>query len=438
MEKNNFNEWNELFKDCWKVRMVENEHLIPICFLQMLSSINRVRYIYGGQYKNVNLSSFKVQASGTGKGVADKLVGDLLRYMGYKICKLQSFTEAAIIGSLNVDLAGKSHVVKGALGEYDFIWIDEARNLIVGNSWTTGLLEVINGYLDDGEIFKRLAKGEIKYMSSCNFGTGTFFFNKLKPTVMTTGIFQRCLFSYKIYSKEDVLRISRKYDELANKNYMGDLQPIFAELKKKKEELSFEKYNISKNPKYPNYVIKMDLEASKNFGEQIDKFFEEEIFDKIGDGRLKDILTSFLIRYKELGHKIMCLYAVWNGKDSIDNECGEVAVPIVKEQLGYVLEFMSDVFEGTKFDTEDLENENQKKKKISVTEGTIIKVIKQNPGITKTEFKDYYQKHRRQFKLGEQSVLWKLIPKMEDEGKIQTKVGEHNEHRMYIEEDDKR
>ena len=86
----------------------------------------------------MNLSSFKVQQSGTGKGVGDGYVHDLLRNMGYNVCKINSFTEAAIIGSLSVDMTGKVHIIKGALGEYDFIWIDEARNLIVGNNWTNG------------------------------------------------------------------------------------------------------------------------------------------------------------------------------------------------------------------------------------------------------------------------------------------------------------
>ena len=147
-----FDKWFGVFEEAWNVRMIENEHLKIVCFLEMISTINKVRYIYGGQYKTVNLSSFKVQQSGTGKGVADKLVGDCLRYLGYNVCKINNFTEAAIIGSLFTDMVGKNHVIKGALGDYDFIWIDEARNLIVGNQWTQGLLEVINRYLDDGEI----------------------------------------------------------------------------------------------------------------------------------------------------------------------------------------------------------------------------------------------------------------------------------------------
>lgn len=432
MTKTNFDEWFDEFKKAWDVRVVENEHLLAISFLEMLSTINKVRYIYGGQYKSVNLSSFKVQQSGTGKGVADKLVGDILRYMGYKTCKLNDYTSAAIVGTLSTDYTGKVSVVKGALGEYDFIWFDEARSLINGNNWTQGLLEVINGYLDDGEIFKRLAQGEIKYWSRCNFGTGTFFFNKLKPVVLATGIFQRCLFSYKNYSKDDVLRISKKYDELATKSYIEDLQPIFEKLREMRDKLNFQKYNISKIADKSNYIIRMNMEASRHFGEQIDKYFEEEIFDKTGDGRLKDMLTSFLIRYKEMGHKIMCLYAVWNEKDIIDKECAEFAVPFVKEQLQFILEFISEVFEGVKFDTEDLEKEDVKKKKIRLTELVILKVIKEKVGISKSEFRDYLQKHRGMFKMGELQIVGKILPRMIEEGQIRVEKGEGAEQKLFI------
>jgi len=85
---NNWDTWYEEFKKGWNVRVIENEHLLKICFLEFLSTINKVRYIYSGQYKSVNLSSFKIQQSGTGKGVGDKYVHDALRYLGYKVCKI--------------------------------------------------------------------------------------------------------------------------------------------------------------------------------------------------------------------------------------------------------------------------------------------------------------------------------------------------------------
>jgi predicted house-cleaning noncanonical NTP pyrophosphatase (MazG superfamily) len=420
-EKNNFEKWYDEFHKAWNVRMIENEHLMPICFLEMLSCINKVRYVYGGQYKTVNLSSFKIQQSGTGKGVADKIVADCLRHMGYNVCKLNSFTEAAIIGSVSVDMMGKVHIIKGALGEYDFIWIDEARNLIVGNQWTNGLLEIVNGYLDDGMIFKRLAKGEIKYWSSCNFGTGTFFFDKLKPTVLTTGLFQRSLFSYKSYTQEDVMRISKKFNELAEKNYMTDLEPVMEKLKEMRDAIDFEKYNVSKVKEHPNYIIKMMVEASRKFGNELDTYFEKEIFDKVKDKRLQDILTSFLIRSKELGHRIMCLYAVWNAKDIIDEECADYAYKIVKEQLDYVLDFVSDIFEGTKFDAEDLNKEELKKKKVRQTEMMIEKTIIENQGITKLELRTIIKDNRSQFSIGELQIFKEVLPRMIFDKKIEVK-----------------
>ncbi len=398
--ENNFNDWYNEFEKGWKVRVVENEHLLDICFLQFLSTVNKVRYVYGGQYKSVNLSGFKIQQSGTGKGVGDGYVHDLLRHLKYNVCKLNSFTEAGIIGTLNNDQKGNIETVKGALGEYDFIWVDEARNLIVGNQWSQGLLEIINGYLDDGRIFKRLAKGEIKYWSNCNFGTGTFFFGKLKPTVLTTGLFQRALFSYKTYKKDDIIRISKKYDDLAYKDYMKDLLPVFKNFDNMKYKLDFDKYNVSKT-EIKKYIIKMDIDASRKFGSLIDDYFNNEIFEQVSDNRLRDILTSFLIRYKELGHKIMCIYSVWNGYDTINVNSVDYAFKIVKQQFHYILEFVSEVFEGKAFHNEDLGREDIVVKKITKTKQTIINIIKTNPGITKTEFRTYIQKNKSGLFVGE-------------------------------------
>jgi len=428
---NNFDIWFNQFEEGWKVRVVENEHLLNICFLQFISTINKVRYIYGGQYKTVNISGFKIQQSGTGKGVGDGYVHDLLRHLNYNVCKLNSFTEAGVIGTLNTNHKGHTEVYKGALGEYDFIWVDEARNLIVGNQWSQGLLEVINGYLDDGRIFKRLAKGEIKYWSNCNFGTGTFFFGKLKPTVLTTGLFQRALFSYKTYTKQDIIRISKKYDELAFKNYITDLLPVFKTFEELKNNLNFDKYNVSKT-EHKNYIIKMDIEASRKFGELVDNYFNKEIFNQVSDNRLKDILTSFLIRYKELGHKIMCLYSVWNQYDSINLDSVDYAFNVIKQQLNYVLEFISEVFEGKSFDNEDLGREDIKQKKIITTKQTIVTIIKNNPGMIKTEFRNYIQKNKRGIKVGELQIIGKLLPQLIDDNIIREETEEHNRTHLYL------
>lgn len=429
-ENNNFFKWKETFEKGWKVRTIENKHLLDICFLEFLSTINKVRYVYGGQYKTVNISSFKIQQSGTGKGVGDKYVHDILRFLGYKVAKINAFTEAAVIGTVYTDGKGNSYINKGAIGEYDFLWIDEARNLIVGNQWSQGLLEVINGYLDDGRIFKKLAKGEIKYYSNCNFGTGTFFFEKLKPAILATGLFQRTLFSYKQYSKKEVLRISNKFNKLSEKDYLTDLLPIFQEMKGLLQNLDFEKYNIGVNHK--NYVIKMSLTASNKIGEWIDEFFKSEILEQVNDKRLQNILFSFLIRSKELAHRIMCLYSVWNQKNYIDEESAEYAFKIIKRQLQYVLKFVSDVFEGTEFDSEDLSREDLKRKKILNTRTTILKTIKQNPGISKTDFRKYVQNHRVLFSCGELKIVNEILPTLIEEGKIRVEKGTKNETFLHL------
>jgi len=437
---NNFEKWEEVFKKGWDIRVVENEHLFNLSFLQLISTVNPVKYVFGGKYKNANLSSFKIQQSGSGKGVADGYVSDILSRIGYKTCKLNSFTEAGVIGSAKMLPNGSVVSQPGALGEYDFIWVDEGRNLIIGNQWTQGLLETMNGYLDDGKVFKRLAKANIEYYSNCNFGTGSFFFEKLKLAVFATGFFQRCLFSYKYYPKEDIMRISKKFDDLADKDYVRDLLPMINELKDLKTQLNFEKYLKKKQRGdriYKDYIIHMDLETSQKFGAMVDEYFTNEIVDQLGDKRLQDIILTFLIRCKELGHRIMCLYSVWNGEDSINNNSIDYAFNIVKNQLKSTLEFIGDTFEDTKFDNEDLGKESDKKRKKQFCERAIIHVIKNNPGITKTDFRKIIQidKSKRIFYLGELKIIRNVLPDLIADGIIYELPGDlPAQKKMYVKE----
>ena len=91
--------YNELCK-AYRMRVIENEHLIKPTFLEFLSCINRVKYNFGGRHRPVIMVSLKVQTSGSGKGVADEFICDLLNHCGYKCEMMNEFTGAGIVGSL--------------------------------------------------------------------------------------------------------------------------------------------------------------------------------------------------------------------------------------------------------------------------------------------------------------------------------------------------
>lgn len=427
MTKTNFEVWFDLFRKAWNVRMIENEHLLKIAFLEFLSTLNRVRYVYAGRYRNINLSSFKVQQSGTGKGVADELVHDILRHLGCKVSYVNTFTEAGIVGSLYYNKAGKPEVVKGELGDCDFIWVDEARSLIVGNSWSAGLMETINGYLETGEVAKRLAQGTIRYYSNCVFGTGTFFFEKLKPTAIQAGLFQRCLFSYKNYTNDDVLRISGKFDELSERDYIIDLKPIFDEFKDRNYKMDFKRYKH-----YDKMYIKMSSEASKKLGQKIDRFYKNEIIGGFKEQRLMDIMNSFLIRSKVIGQKVLALQSIWNDEEEITDNGVEFAYEVVKDQLLFAREFISDVFETTRFDDEELLSFRDKKQKNIKTRQVILKILGENPGMTKTEFREFVQNNRKKFAWGELTIVQKILPYLIEEGIIKEEVGDKGEKKLFV------
>jgi len=430
----NFEKWFEVFKKGWDVRVIENEHLMEVCFLEVLSVINKVKYVYGSRYKNPNLSSLKIQQSGTGKGVCDGFVQDILKHLGYKTAKINWFSDAHIVGTLKEDKKGNITLHKGALGKYDFLWIDEAKALIEGNNYTGGLSSTINGFLDNGEVYKGMANGEIKYHSNCILGAGSFFFDKLKLETLDTGLFQRALFTYKSYTHEDIMRISRKIDGLAEKDYLKDLKPVINELREMMNNLDFEKYKETYK-KYSTYVIRMDKSTSIKFGKELEDFYEKNIVHKLSGNRLKCVLDTFYQRSKELGHRIMAINAVWNGYDRIDDRCIPFALDIIKKRLTYVLDFMSDVFEDTVFDKEEFNNEKYKRKNIDRTKNNIKAFIRKNPGITKTELKEHILKNKSKFKIGENKIRMVHLPAMLAEGELLEEVGLHNSRKLYAKED---
>lgn len=418
---NRFEQWLNLFEKAWKVRVIENEHLMYPCFIEFLSAMNNdVRYVYSGEYKKTHICSLKIQASGTGKGVGDKLVADCLNALGYKATKLSNFTEAGIVGSLRLVRKGEPEVVYGELKDNDFIWIDEARQLFVGNAWSQGLLEVLNGYFDDGVVYKRLAQGEISYISSCVIGTGTFFFDKLKQNLLGTGFFQRALVTYKDYAKEDVVRISGEYDNLVDNDYLKDFKPIINEMIELNKTRNLTKYCQEGTGKY---VIKLNSEASKKLGKMIDNYFNENLAGCFGNDSLNNAMGSCLIRSKEIGHKIMTLYAVFNEDDEAGDDSADFAFEMVKNHLNSMRTFIDDAFEQDKFRTFDTDVD--KAHKVDLTKNTLKRVIREHPGITHSEIKKYIEDNRDMFVLGITAILKHLSELIKD-GAITPKEDEQD------------
>jgi hypothetical protein len=427
MLENKFQQWFNLFEKAWKIRVIENEHLMYPCFLEFLASINKsVRYVYAAKYKYLHLCCLKIQQSGTGKGVGDDLVGECLSRLGFKTIKLNNFTEAGMIGSMKESKNGEPIPVYGELRDKDFIWIDEARCLLEGNKWSQELLSVMNGYLDDGRIYKRLAKGAIDYSSNCCIGTGTFYFDLLKQKILDTGFFQRSLISYKNYSTDDVLRISEKYDFLNENDFERDFKPIIEEMKILYKSIDWKKYLL--NIENGKYVIKINSKANREIGKRIDLYFKENLADCFGNASLNNIMNSCLIRSKEMAHKVMCLYAIFND----DAEAGENSVDfsfeIVKNHLDSIKNLISEIFEEDKFS--DFNTESKKERKRRNARNALISLIKNNPGISSGNIRDYIQNNRIQFYLGELAVL-KLIPELEKEGVIEIKTLEDNKTKTH-------
>ena len=96
-----------------------------------------------------------------------------------------------------------------------------------------------------------------------------------------------------------------------------------------------------------------------------------------------------------------------------------------------MLGFMSDVFEGKRFDNEDLSNEKVKDKKLLTTKIAIKRVIEKNPGISKTEFRTFVQQNKGMFKVGELQIIRTIVPDMIVEGDIRVEMGENHTQLLF-------
>jgi len=422
MENNDFDKLLELWKKLYSTRIVENEHLMMPAFHVLTSCIVKPRLIYAGHYVPLKIHHFAIQQSGTGKSEVHKLVGKTVAFLGqeYRYNSLNTFSQAGIIGQVIEKKQGieKRH---GALYDSEFLRVDEARSLVSGNNWTDDLKVTLNGYLDDLHVAKKLGPGWLSYEGRAVIATGTFYFQNLKPSLIEDGFMQRFNMSYKRYTTDDILRISGKFDALSSLDYLEDVKPMLEEIKTIAQGIigMQEKYAIQVGEQ-KQYVIKMNEETSKYFGEKVDSFFMEHIANLFKNSVLQNNINSFLIRGKVLGHKFMAQHAVLTGKDAVDNESADYAFPLVCDHLRSIANFLTDAFE---LDEYDIISDTTKTTKLKIAERNIAQWIIKNDKHTVGDFREFIQNNRNFLSIGELAAL-KLLGKMRIDGKIIDEKGE--------------
>jgi len=240
------------------------------------------------------------------------LAGQLIGFLNYDYKELNTFTGAGIIGTLQKK--GKGWIPKyGALYDADYLRVDEAKNLVTANQWTYDLKTTLNGFLDKRHISKKMANGWIEYDGKAVIVTGTFVYGDLKLSIIEDGFLQRFMFVYKYFKQDDVRRIDRKIDSLANIDYKYNIKPIFEKI----GEILMKDVNQKQYKLYPTsnkFCIKIPKNISEDFGGKVSDFYSEKLKDVFDNKRLQSNLDTFLTRSKKLGRKIMTHYSVLNNE----------------------------------------------------------------------------------------------------------------------------
>lgn len=188
--------------------------LFSVCSSQIVDKYFTPGIKIGNDVLRYRLSLLLISPSRSGKGQATKVSKWLLEAAGIEWIKLTSFTDAALIGSIdrerikqmksippemllnNPELGEMINpVIPGELSRSRVIFFDEAKTMISPNRWTQNTLEILQEALDDpGWVRKKLADVHpIEYETHVSIIATTYYLKSFHQTLLEQGLFQRML-----------------------------------------------------------------------------------------------------------------------------------------------------------------------------------------------------------------------------------------------------
>lgn len=418
-----FAELFDLYEQAFRMRIIENDHLLRPSFHLLCSCILEHCYVYAGKYKYTKTDVFIIQKSGTGKGEVLQLVDDIVRYLGLSSSYVQSFTEAGIIGTIQ-KIKNLPHPRLGEIAKCVYVAFDEAKPLINPNDWSKEIKSVLNGFLESRYINRPMALGNLQYTGKAVLATGTFEFENMNNTLLEDGFLQRWLVTYHTFNSYDVLRINTKLTDIAKYDYQQHMEPVFNKIKDKYEKI---KQNLKRYTQGLKRVIRLDDEAVKYLAREVNSYHENYLIGKYKDEAVQSLIDSFIARSHFLGYRIASHYAVINNFDTINMEAVKYAVPLVKNHLISISRFVSDGLELGKYNIGNRSMRDVAKKRATQL---ILEYIKKQPGSSKSDIRQYHQ-NSPTFPIGENATA-RLLNDLILQGKIRNQRDRHNKSRLYI------
>ena len=316
-----------------KLNSVHNELPAELYFHALMGAwLKNIRILRAGFIRgDLRTSILWVQQSRSGKGVLNKVLTDICEKLGVTVVTETEITTAGLIGYPDEEAQkynllhnlteedpvkegknGASYVwqdpmVKGDLGDYEIIIIDEAKVLLEPTKFTEQLLTVLQPVLDSpGWVRKKLrSKIAVEYQCSPTIIATTYYFESMQGVIANQGFFQRVAFYKRDLSSKEILEMRDKQAQNANdeatKEYKIKLKKFISMMQQ-----------ISRDEQ----IIKLSNGANKCLKKLRYKYFDQIVKDLTGN-ELK-AAQSFSNTIEELTIKIAGQYAVISGKKIID------------------------------------------------------------------------------------------------------------------------
>ncbi|MCX6803784.1 MAG: hypothetical protein NTY48_04415 [Candidatus Diapherotrites archaeon] len=302
-----FNQLTESWRRYFNQYCIYNDDVADLTWLQIAGAMAKnARLQYAGDNISLRVNSCIIQPPSSGKGQSNKPVKEICSKVSLSFVQYTETTDAGLVGTvLPPRRQGQAPaVVAGALASSDFLVFTEGECILrSGADFNRNMHQILQNATDDpGLVGKRMAHGEINYITNTAVMITSYFVPDFNYALLNKGLLQRVFLVYKDFTTKQIKGIQ---DFLTNSTVVGvNNEPVPDELIQFFLNLSTKKV-----------TLKCDDKAAEAF-----KILFAEFGDKkrsfVSEGGI-DLLNSFLTRFHKTVFKIAGILALTSNRETI-------------------------------------------------------------------------------------------------------------------------
>lgn len=310
-----------------------------------------------GQKIDLRVHPFIIRESGSGKALSYNQAERLAEMVGLDWRTRTKITEAGLIGTIYRTKEGIETIL-GDAAEADIVGFTEANVLVKATHQSTTMMDVINQILDPkGEVFKRLAHGNISYTTRVTLVMSSYP-SRLLYDQICGGFLQRCFLLYEYLPTDFFVKTSKWI-----------VQNVGVDETETCEDALSKIANRLRKVKERNVHFRFEKGAHTVFN-QIPTELE-----KLAKGYpFLPMLKTFITRYTNLSVKLACHHAALDLRNAVNKRDAEHARELCLLSFRGVCEFLSEYCEKDKKQQTlarvlfDRFRDKEKRKEVSLSE----------------------------------------------------------------------